>query len=79
MAMPIVRYWAGAQEAAGVAEEEVDAGTVAQATAAVAQAHPALEPILRRSALLLDGRRVHGEEALPSGGVLEVLPPFAGG
>ena len=52
---------------------------MASATAAVVARHPALEPIVAVSTLLLDGRVVTPQTALQPGAVLEVLPPFAGG
>ena len=75
-----VRYWAGARAAAGVEQDEVaDAGTVGAALAAVTALHPALEPVVAVSTLLLDGRAVDRSAALADGALLEVLPPFAGG
>lgn len=75
-----VRYWAGARAAAGVDEDTFpECPTVASATAAVVARHPALEPIVAVSTLLLDGRVVTPKTALSPGAVLEVLPPFAGG
>jgi sulfur-carrier protein len=89
MSMVTVRYWAAAKQAAGVAEEEVSAGTLAEAlTAAVnargsAPAADALATVLARSSFLVDGAPV-GSRApdrvpLPDAAVVEVLPPFAGG
>ena len=75
-----VRYWAGARAAAGVDIDTVPApGTVADLTAALVAARPALEPVLAVSSLLLDGRAASAEDPVPAGAVLEVLPPFAGG
>ena len=75
-----VRYWAGARAAAGVDQDAFDdCPTVASATTAVVARHPALEPIVRVSTLLLDGLAVTSQAALSPGAVLEVLPPFAGG
>lgn len=74
-----VRYWAGARAAAGTEQDVVSGATVGDAVVAVTTLHPALEPIAAVSTLLLDGRAVGREIALPDGSVLEVLPPFAGG
>lgn len=77
--MPTVRYWAGAKAAAGVETEVVDASTVGSALELVTAARPALASVLPHCALLVDGRRVGREESVAANGVIEVLPPFAGG
>jgi len=86
MAMVTVRYWAAAKQAAGVAEEILTAGTLAELLAAVLARHtsaPALEGVLARSSFLIDGQqagnRPPGSVTLREGAVVEVLPPFAGG
>jgi len=86
MAMVTVRYWAAAKQAAGVAEEILTAGTLAELLAAVLARHPAapaLEGVLARSSFLIDGEqaasRPPGSVTLREGAVVEVLPPFAGG
>ena len=72
--MPIVtvRYWAAAKQAAGVAEEKVNAGTLAEALATVVASRPAgtsragapgegagaLQAVLARSSFLVDGEPV---------------------
>jgi molybdopterin synthase sulfur carrier subunit len=89
--MPIVtlRYWAAAKDAAGVADEKVEAATLAEAlTAAAGQAgRPGnlvkLRTVMARSSFLIDGqpagRRPPESIALAEDAVIEVLPPFAGG
>jgi molybdopterin synthase sulfur carrier subunit len=86
MAMVTVRYWAAAKQAAGVAEEVLTAGTLAELLAAVLARHPAahaLEGVLARSSFLIDGKQAAGRApagvTLREGAVVEVLPPFAGG
>jgi sulfur-carrier protein len=87
MAIVTLRYWAAAKEAAGIAEETVSAGTLADALAAASdeQERPKerLRAILARSSFLVDGTPVgtRAPEAvvLGDGAVVEVLPPFAGG
>ena len=86
MAMVTVRYWAAAKQAAGVAEEILDGGTLAEVLAAVLARHPAdaaLEQVLARSSFLIDGEqagtRPPESVTLRDGAVIEVLPPFAGG
>jgi molybdopterin converting factor small subunit len=80
----VVRYFAGARAAAGVAEERVElatAGSVADALAAVSTRRgPALLRILPSCSFLLNGVAVHDHgTAVPDGSELDVLPPFAGG
>lgn len=85
MAKGTIRYWAAARAAAGVAEEPYDAETLADALG-VAQAERRSEDfdrVLGCSSFLIDGSpvgtREHLAVILPEGGVVEVLPPFAGG
>jgi sulfur-carrier protein len=89
--MPIVtlRYWAAAKDAAGVADEKVEATTLADALDAAAgqagrQGNPSrLRTVIARSSFLIDGQpaglRPHESIALANDAVIEVLPPFAGG
>ena len=79
-----LRYWAAARDAAGCVEEPYDADTLAQALdAARAGRDERFADVVRRSSFLVDGHPVglrrHEEIALRDGGVVEVLPPFAGG
>jgi len=81
-----IRYWAAAKEAAGVAQEKVEAGTLAEALAA-ATAHRSADSrfreVLARSSFLVDGvpagARPVASVDVGEGSVIEVLPPFAGG
>ncbi|MFD0691590.1 MoaD/ThiS family protein [Actinomadura fibrosa] len=86
MAKGTIRYWAAAKAAAGTAEEPYDAATLDEAIAAAARRDGrdgAFRRVLDRSSFLVDGApvgtRPHASVALPEGGVVEVLPPFAGG
>jgi molybdopterin converting factor small subunit len=85
MATVTLRFWAAAREAAGVAEQRVEADTLAAALAEAADAHGGgrLRAVLARSSFLVDGdpvgRRAAESVALRDGNVIEVLPPFAGG
>jgi molybdopterin synthase sulfur carrier subunit len=89
MGMVTVRYWAAAKQAAGVAEEKVGAGTLAEALAEVMTARgstpaaSALAAVLARSSFLVDGvpvgSRAPDSVPLTDAAVIEVLPPFAGG
>ncbi|HWC80806.1 MAG TPA: MoaD/ThiS family protein [Pseudonocardiaceae bacterium] len=84
----LVRYFAGARAAAGVAEEEValtaHPATVGAVLDAVRGRHaPALHRVLSSCSFLLNGVAVHdGTAPLPVAAQpaeLDVLPPFAGG
>ena len=91
MAIVTLRYWAAAKEAAGVAEEKVEADTLATALTEglkAAQARPGdqserLRLVMARSSFLIDGEpagmRPPESVLLPDGALIEVLPPFAGG
>jgi molybdopterin converting factor small subunit len=84
MAKGTIRYWAAARDAAGVGEEPYDASTLADALAAArARRGDEFTRVVRRSSFLVDGQPVgtrdHAGIALPDGGTVEVLPPFAGG
>jgi molybdopterin converting factor small subunit len=81
-----IRYWAAAKEAAGVAEETVDAATLRDAlNAAVAARKPdnRLEVVMARSSFLVNGdqagRAAKESIMLDDDAVIEILPPFAGG
>jgi sulfur-carrier protein len=85
MAVVTMRYWAAAKEAAGVAEHELTADTLAAALAegAARAGGEQLKAVLARSSFLIDGnpvgRRAAETVLLADGNVIEVLPPFAGG
>jgi molybdopterin synthase sulfur carrier subunit len=86
MAKVTIRYWAAAKEAAGMAEEAVDAITLRDALdAAVASRKPdtQLATVIARSSFLVNadpvGRATTKSIMLDEGAVIEVLPPFAGG
>ncbi len=78
-----VRYWAGARAAAGVDGETVEtvetSGTVGALVELLAASRPGLAPVLPVCSVLVDGLAASGEDPLPPGAVVEVLPPFAGG
>jgi molybdopterin converting factor small subunit len=84
--MVTIRYWAAAKEAAGVAEESVDADTLRDALdTAIAGRRPdnRLAVVIARSSFLVNadpvGRAAKESIVLDEGAVIEVLPPFAGG
>jgi len=83
----VVRYWAAAKAAVGLAEEtfpaEPDLGALLDAVRARHVADPRVAEVLARCSYLVDevspGRRPPTEVALAPGAVVDVLPPFAGG
>ena len=86
MAKVTIRYWAAAKEAAGTAEESVDAITLRDALdVVIASRRPdtRLATVIGRSSFLVNadpvGRARKESITLDDGAVIEVLPPFAGG
>lgn len=86
MARVTLRYWAALRSAAGVAEQVVEADTLATALADVRSAYGAdsrFAAVLGICAVVVDetpaGSRRHDEIVLRDGSVVELLPPFAGG
>lgn len=85
-----LRYWAAAHDAAGCAQEDVPAGSLAQILTEARDRHPGLDPVLAVSSILVDGVTVSGTTGglagaveagltIPPGAIIEVLPPFSGG
>ncbi len=82
-----LRYWAAAREAAGTAEEQTSAATLAAALSTAVAERGAdgdrLANVLKRCSFLVDGQQVgkRDPETVPldPGAVVEILPPFAGG
>jgi molybdopterin synthase sulfur carrier subunit len=74
-----VRYWAGARRAAGLASEELSAGTLADLLGQL-RARPELAEVVAASSVLVDEVRPSGgDQPLAAGAVVDILPPFAGG
>lgn len=73
-----VRFWAGAQRAAGHDSEIVSAASVGELRAALA-ARPQLRAVCAVASFLVDGRQAGDTTALHAGAEVDVLPPFAGG
>lgn len=79
-----VRYWAAARAAAGVASEPTSATTLAEALAqARSGRNDRFAAVLSVCSYVVDGdpvgARDHASVRLTSGGLVDVLPPFAGG
>jgi molybdopterin converting factor small subunit len=77
--VPVVRYFAAAQEATGRDTERRMEATLGELRTAVSAAYPGLGGILPRCAVLVGGSRVADETRLGSDDLVDVLPPFAGG
>lgn len=79
----LVRYYAGARAAAGLAEEKADLGapaTIADLVAVLGERHgPGLARVLDACSFLLDEVAGGRDRALHDGARVDVLPPFAGG
>jgi molybdopterin synthase sulfur carrier subunit len=79
-----LHYWAGARAAAGVAEEQIEARSVAEALrfARDQRSDPHFDKVIRASSVLIDGLTAHPadlERPLMGPVRVEILPPFAGG
>jgi molybdopterin synthase sulfur carrier subunit len=76
LTVQLVRYFAGARAAAGVAEEKLVLTTVQD----LVVARPELARVLTACSFLVDGLAWHDRSApLPADAIVDVLPPFAGG
>jgi molybdopterin synthase sulfur carrier subunit len=77
----VVRYFAAARAAAGVATERVAAATVEDLVRNFGEAHGArMTSVMAVASLLLDGRLAHEPtRSLLDVDCVDVLPPFAGG
>jgi sulfur-carrier protein len=78
-----VRFYAGAQAAAGTAEESValpSPATVARLAEELARRHgDAMARVLAASSYLVDEVASAPDRPLEDGALVDVLPPFAGG
>ncbi|OJX62239.1 MAG: molybdopterin synthase sulfur carrier subunit [Micrococcales bacterium 73-13] len=78
--MARVRYFAAAEEAAGLEEESRPETTIGALRAALAAERPELGAILPKCSLLVAGLRADSDDVPLAPDVLvDVLPPFAGG
>ncbi len=80
----IVRYFAAVKAAAGVGEDAVPAGTLAEALEAVRRLHDArFSEVLARCSYVVDGAPVGTRDPasviVTGDSVADCLPPFAGG
>ncbi|MCS0499062.1 MoaD/ThiS family protein [Protaetiibacter mangrovi] len=79
MAEVLVRYFAGAVDAAGRESEVVAASTVAEVLDQLRDRYgPQMERIIRTGSQLSDGIAVRDARG-PVGARLDILPPFSGG
>ena len=82
--MTTIRDWAAARAAAGVAEEQTSAATLAEALLLARSVRDdRFGQVLGVCSYVVDGEPVgsrdHAAIALRDGGLVDVLPPFAGG
>lgn len=82
--MTVVRYFAAAKAAAGVAEDQVEASTLAEALAEARRRHDRrFTDVLAGCSYLVDGDPVGGREhagiEVRPDSLVDCLPPFAGG
>lgn len=82
----IVRYWAAARAAAGVAEEQVEASTLAELLTEIGRRHghrDRFDDVIDMCSVLVGetpvGAKEPAEVTLSPGTHVEFLPPFAGG
>jgi molybdopterin converting factor small subunit len=76
-----VALFAGMAELAGRRSLEIpwSGGTVAELRRAVAEAVPAVEPLLARSAVALGDRYAGADEPVACGSDVAIIPPVSGG
>ena len=81
-----VRYWAAVRSAAGIAEEQVEARTLAELQREILRRHrdsDRFADVLSICSTLIGsvpvGARDPSEVTLSAGDTVELLPPFAGG
>jgi len=81
-----VHYWAAARAAAGIAEEHVPAGTLADLLVEISARHGArdrFDDVIATCSILVGDTPVGAREpatiSLHAGDTVEFLPPFAGG
>ena len=80
MSRATIRYFAGAAEAAGTDEEQLDGATIGEVLAAARRAHDdRLAEVLERCSVLHAGRYADDDTPVTAGATIDVLPPFAGG
>lgn len=82
--MTTIRYWAAARAAAGTAEEQTSAATLAEALLLARSVRDdRFGEVLRVCSFVVDGAPVgsrdHADVPLGQEGLVDVLPPFAGG
>ncbi len=81
-----MRYWASARSAAGVAEERVPAGTLADVLTEISRRHrdrDRFDDVIDSCSVLVGetpvGSRAPADVRIAAGDSVEFLPPFAGG
>ena len=82
--MTVLRYWAAAKEAAGVASDDVPGDSLAEVLLLAGALHDErFTMVLGRCSFVVDsdpvGGRDHAHVAVRPDSLVDVLPPFAGG
>lgn len=76
----LIRFYAAARDAAGIAELGVSPGSLEEILELISDDNSRLAQVLLRCSFLLDGSLCHNLQiVIPAGSTLDVLPPFAGG
>jgi molybdopterin converting factor subunit 1 len=75
----LVRLFGPARDAAGAAEVEVEAATVAELLAALGERYPSLREILAVSAVAVNCEYAQPDQPLAAGDEIAVIPPVSGG
>lgn len=80
--MACVRFWAGARDVAGVAEQVLPAALLSELLAVVGTEHgERMGRLIEIGVVLVDGEQVARgvDPPLTDASVVELLPPYAGG
>ena len=80
--MVLVHYYGGTAEATGTTEETIELPidlTVDQVLEHLGKLHSDLGRILGVCTLFVNGFAARGDQTVPDGAQVDVLPPFAGG
>jgi molybdopterin converting factor small subunit len=77
--MAVLRYFAGARDAAGTDRETVAEPTVGAVLAAACGRHGALTPLLPHCQVWVNGEPAHDDDVVTETDEVAVLPPVSGG
>jgi molybdopterin converting factor small subunit len=77
--MAVLRYFAGARDAAGASRESVSESTVGAVLAAACERHGALTQLLPHCQVWVNGEPARDSDPVSDGDEVAVLPPVSGG